>query len=107
MIMYIFEKIFNRLVSFFFMYYDKLIADTVSRCRRNLIAEHFDEAWETSDCASMCDHCKLPREVKMLDLSDYGQKLLLILEKASNMDQRLTGKLHHHQYHLQPFSQQV
>ncbi|XP_063841072.1 ATP-dependent DNA helicase Q1-like isoform X1 [Scylla paramamosain] len=62
------------------------------RCRRNLIAEHFDEAWETSDCAGMCDHCKIPQEVKMMELGDYGQKLLLILEKSSSMDQRLTGQ---------------
>ncbi|XP_045129129.1 ATP-dependent DNA helicase Q1-like isoform X2 [Portunus trituberculatus] len=62
------------------------------RCRRNLIAEHFDEAWETSDCAGMCDHCKIPREIKTMELGDYGQKLLLILEKSSRLDQRLTGQ---------------
>lgn len=68
---------------------------TVFRCRRNIIAEHFDEAWETADCAGMCDHCKTPREVKMLDLSDYGDKLLMILEKSASIDQRLTGKANH------------
>lgn len=62
------------------------------RCRRNLIAEHFDEAWETADCAGMCDHCRIPREVKMLDLTDYGDKLLMILQKSASLDQRLTGK---------------
>lgn len=63
-----------------------------TRCRRNLIAEHFDEAWETADCAGMCDHCRTPREVKMLDLTDYGDKLLMILQKSASLDQRLTGQ---------------
>ncbi|KAG0726154.1 ATP-dependent DNA helicase Q1 [Chionoecetes opilio] len=62
------------------------------RCRRNIIAEHFDEAWESSDCAGMCDHCKAPQEAKTLNLNDYGQKLLMILEKSSNIKQRLTGQ---------------
>lgn len=81
------------MVAILILYYVTfLISNVVSRCRRNLIAEHFDEAWETSDCVGMCDHCKIPREVKMMELGDYGQKLLLILEKSSSMDQRLTGK---------------
>ncbi|KAG7169963.1 ATP-dependent DNA helicase Q1-like [Homarus americanus] len=46
------------------------------RCRRNMIAEHFDERWETADCQGMCDHCKAPREVKNLDIAKYGQKLV-------------------------------
>ncbi|KAK7084817.1 hypothetical protein SK128_005772 [Halocaridina rubra] len=63
-----------------------------SRCRRNIIAEHFDERWETSDCNRMCDHCKTPREVKHLNLAAYGEQLLLILTKAVSKDQRLTGQ---------------
>lgn len=27
------------------------------RCRRAIIAEHFGERWESSDCNNMCDHC--------------------------------------------------
>lgn len=40
----------------------------------------------------MCDHCKTPREIKMQDLTDYGEKLMMILQKSLNTDQRLTGK---------------
>lgn len=62
------------------------------RCRRNIIAEHFDERWEASDCNGMCDHCRTPREVKNLDITKYGEQLLMILTKASSKDQRLTGQ---------------
>ncbi|XP_042220423.1 ATP-dependent DNA helicase Q1-like [Homarus americanus] len=62
------------------------------RCRRNMIAEHFDERWETADCQGMCDHCKAPREVKNLDIAKYGEHILMILANAACVDQRLTGQ---------------
>ncbi|XP_071532180.1 ATP-dependent DNA helicase Q1-like isoform X2 [Panulirus ornatus] len=62
------------------------------RCRRNIIAEHFDERWETADCQSMCDHCRTPRETKNLDTTKYGEHILMILTKATSMDQKLTGQ---------------
>nr|XP_045593839.1 ATP-dependent DNA helicase Q1-like isoform X2 [Procambarus clarkii] len=62
------------------------------RCRRNIIAEHFDERWETADCRGMCDHCKAPRETKNLDTTKYGEHLLMILTKAASLDQKLTGQ---------------
>lgn len=77
-----------------------LTSKIIFRCRRNLIAEHFDEAWETADCAGMCDHCRTPREVKMLDLTEYGDKLLMILQKSASLDQRLTGETVHSNPHF-------
>ncbi|XP_068210020.1 ATP-dependent DNA helicase Q1-like [Palaemon carinicauda] len=62
------------------------------RCRRNVIAEHFDERWDASDCNGMCDHCRTPRETKNLDLKGYSEQLLMILTKALSKDQRLTGQ---------------
>ncbi|XP_066947750.1 ATP-dependent DNA helicase Q1-like isoform X3 [Macrobrachium rosenbergii] len=63
-----------------------------NRCRRNIIAEHFDERWDASDCNGMCDHCRTPRETKRLDLRVYSEQLLMILTKALSRDQRLTGQ---------------
>lgn len=62
------------------------------RCRRNIIAEHFDERWESADCRGMCDHCRTPRETKNLDTTKYGENVLLILTKAASMNERLTGQ---------------
>lgn len=70
----------------------------VHRCRRNIIADHFDERWESSDCGKMCDHCHNPREHKTVDLTKYGEQLLMILGKAASMDQRLTGKFKFTEY---------
>ncbi|XP_042879108.1 ATP-dependent DNA helicase Q1-like [Penaeus japonicus] len=61
------------------------------RCRRNMIAEHFDERWEASDCMGMCDHCREPREKKKVDLTKYGQQLVDILTNAASLKERLTG----------------
>ncbi|KAK3881526.1 hypothetical protein Pcinc_014043 [Petrolisthes cinctipes] len=62
------------------------------RCRRNIIADHFDERWESSDCGKMCDHCRTPQEHETVDLTTYGEQLLMILGKSASMDQRLTGQ---------------
>lgn len=37
------------------------------RCRRGLIADYFDEVWDSNLCSEMCDHCKNPREVREYD----------------------------------------
>ncbi|RXG73071.1 ATP-dependent DNA helicase Q1 [Armadillidium vulgare] len=58
---------------------------------RKLIAEHFDEAWETQDCNKMCDHCSKTLDVKSIDLTKYGKNILSILAKSSSLDSRLTG----------------
>lgn len=61
------------------------------RCRRNIIADHFQEQWESTDCNAMCDHCKVPRVAKSLDISKHAQNLLALIAKATLADKRLTG----------------
>lgn len=56
-----------------------------------MIAEHFDERWEASDCMGMCDHCREPREKKKVDVTKYGQQLVDILTNAASLKERLTG----------------
>ena len=29
----------------------------VTRCRRDVIAQHFGERWQQQQCSAMCDHC--------------------------------------------------
>ncbi|MCL4125052.1 UNVERIFIED_CONTAM: hypothetical protein GTU68_016556 [Idotea baltica] len=64
------------------------------RCRRHLIADHFDEVWETRDCDRMCDHCCKSSDLRTLDLSNYGKHLLSLIKRASSLDVRMTGKIH-------------
>nr|CAD7395286.1 unnamed protein product [Timema poppensis] len=62
------------------------------RCRRMIIASHFDEAWESQDCNRMCDHCRHPRETKEVVITEYCRSLFKIMANAASMDSRLTGQ---------------
>uniref|UniRef100_A0A8D0LCR5 DNA 3'-5' helicase n=1 Tax=Sphenodon punctatus TaxID=8508 RepID=A0A8D0LCR5_SPHPU len=52
----------------------------MTRCRRVLLAHHFDEAWDSANCNKMCDNC---RREKMFEKMD-------ILEQADKMSEKLT-----------------
>lgn len=56
-----------------------------------MIASHFDETWERTDCKEMCDHCRKPFDTKVIDVVEHCRTLYKILEKASDNDTRLTG----------------
>nr|CAD7393695.1 unnamed protein product [Timema cristinae] len=62
------------------------------RCRRMIIASHFDEAWESQDCNRMCDHCRHPRETKEVVITEHCRSLFKIMANAASMDSRLTGQ---------------
>ncbi|XP_076225375.1 ATP-dependent DNA helicase Q1 isoform X2 [Nomia melanderi] len=64
--------------------------DQVS-CRRSLIATHFEETWNKSDCAEMCDHCRKPNEKKEINIAPYCKHLYQILTKAVQCETRLTA----------------
>lgn len=34
------------------------LCSAVERCRRALMAIHFDEVWDDEDCNQMCDTCR-------------------------------------------------
>nr|CAD7441502.1 unnamed protein product [Timema bartmani] len=63
-----------------------------NRCRRMIIASHFDEAWESQDCNRMCDHCRHPRETKEIVITEHCLSLFKIMANAASMDSRLTGQ---------------
>jgi hypothetical protein len=63
------------------------------RCRRAIIASHFDEAWDNQDCNAMCDHCCKPKERKEMVITSFCRVLYKLISNAAAVDTKLTGKL--------------
>ncbi|KAG5893334.1 hypothetical protein JTB14_037494 [Gonioctena quinquepunctata] len=61
-----------------------------TRCRRSLIAEHFEDTWRQTDCVKMCDHCKSQKEVSNYDISSALKDILSLIEAASLKEIKLT-----------------
>ncbi|XP_015909051.1 ATP-dependent DNA helicase Q1 [Parasteatoda tepidariorum] len=66
----------------------------LKRCRRAIIAEHFGERWNSSDCNEMCDHCDRhsPYVEKMKNAAKECQVIYDILEHCNRLDERLTSQ---------------
>ncbi|XP_041365340.1 ATP-dependent DNA helicase Q1-like [Gigantopelta aegis] len=64
-----------------------------SRCRRAMIARHFGEVWDASDCNNMCDHCDVSskKTTEKRDVTSLCQNVIKILEQAGSTDQRVTA----------------
>ncbi|XP_065209170.1 ATP-dependent DNA helicase Q1-like [Planococcus citri] len=62
-------------------------------CRRKMIASHFDETWESTDCNKMCDHCENTFSAKKVDVSKHCLSLLKILLQAFQNDTKLTAQM--------------
>ncbi|XP_072310529.1 ATP-dependent DNA helicase Q1 isoform X2 [Eucyclogobius newberryi] len=62
----------------------------VDRCRRSLMAVHFDEIWDEEDCNRMCDSCRHRKEHTSVDISTHARQVVQILELAASQDERLT-----------------
>nr|XP_002734149.1 PREDICTED: ATP-dependent DNA helicase Q1-like [Saccoglossus kowalevskii] len=71
----------------------------IERCRRSLIARHFGESWDFSQCSGMCDNCRLKRKsedsscalTQNRDITGHCQTLYTILNKAASQDKKLTA----------------
>ncbi|XP_013143470.1 PREDICTED: ATP-dependent DNA helicase Q1-like [Papilio polytes] len=62
-------------------------------CRRQLIAEHFEEDWGHADCNKMCDVCVNPCiSSREINLEDHCETLSYILDNADNNDTKLTAQ---------------
>ncbi|NWZ29305.1 RECQ1 helicase, partial [Asarcornis scutulata] len=61
-----------------------------SKCRRVLIARHFDEVWDSAHCNRMCDNCCRENSLEKMDITEYCRDLIKILEQAENMSEKLT-----------------
>lgn len=60
------------------------------RCRRVLIAQHFDEVWDSTKCNKMCDNCRNEAPCEKIDITGYCRDLFKILKQADQMDEKLT-----------------
>ncbi|XP_013169523.1 PREDICTED: ATP-dependent DNA helicase Q1-like [Papilio xuthus] len=62
-------------------------------CRRQLIAEHFEEDWGLADCNKMCDVCTNPCSVlKEISLENHCQAISCVFDKAESTDTKLTAQ---------------
>uniref|UniRef100_A0A3Q3W5D9 ATP-dependent DNA helicase n=1 Tax=Mola mola TaxID=94237 RepID=A0A3Q3W5D9_MOLML len=63
---------------------------TIDRCRRSVMAVHFDEVWDEKGCNQMCDTCRHPKDFTMVDVAQHARQVVEIVELAVSMDERLT-----------------
>ncbi|XP_070709863.1 ATP-dependent DNA helicase Q1 [Pempheris klunzingeri] len=62
----------------------------VDRCRRSLMAVHFDEVWDDEGCNQMCDTCRNAKDFTTVDITQHARQVLQILELAASLDEKLT-----------------
>ncbi|KAM4747169.1 ATP-dependent DNA helicase Q1 [Rhinophrynus dorsalis] len=62
----------------------------LTRCRRVLIAQHFDEVWDSAQCNKMCDNCCSEKTYDKVDITKYSRDIVKILDQAHQMDEKLT-----------------
>ncbi|XP_025418873.1 ATP-dependent DNA helicase Q1-like [Sipha flava] len=65
----------------------------VKECRRKLIASHFDESWESTDCNAMCDNCSNPKTVKPICINQYCTDIYKILNASIEYDTKFTAQM--------------
>uniref|UniRef100_A0A8C8JII8 ATP-dependent DNA helicase n=1 Tax=Oncorhynchus tshawytscha TaxID=74940 RepID=A0A8C8JII8_ONCTS len=58
----------------------------VDRCRRSVIAVHFDEVWDDEGCNEMCDVC----HYITVDITQHAKDVVQIVELAGSLDEKLT-----------------
>nr|XP_020500326.1 ATP-dependent DNA helicase Q1 isoform X2 [Labrus bergylta] len=62
----------------------------LDRCRRSLMAVHFDEVWDDEGCNQMCDTCRDAKDFSTLDITQHAREVVQILELAESMDEKVT-----------------
>ncbi|XP_041833662.1 ATP-dependent DNA helicase Q1 isoform X2 [Melanotaenia boesemani] len=62
----------------------------MDRCRRSLMAVHFDEVWDDEGCDQMCDTCRHAEGYKDVDITEHAKQVVQIVELAASMDEKLT-----------------
>uniref|UniRef100_A0A7N4P7P5 ATP-dependent DNA helicase n=1 Tax=Sarcophilus harrisii TaxID=9305 RepID=A0A7N4P7P5_SARHA len=60
------------------------------KCRRMLIAQHFDEVWNSAACNKMCDNCCKDISFEKKNVTDYCRDLIKILKHAEKLNEKLT-----------------
>ncbi|XP_004713848.1 ATP-dependent DNA helicase Q1 [Echinops telfairi] len=62
----------------------------ISKCRRVLVARHFDEVWNSDACNKMCDNCCKDISCEKKNVTEYCRDLIKILKQAEDMNEKLT-----------------
>ncbi|XP_075863726.1 ATP-dependent DNA helicase Q1 isoform X1 [Microcebus murinus] len=62
----------------------------ISKCRRVLIAQHFDEVWNSEACNKMCDNCCKDISCERKNVTQNCRDLIKILKQAEELDEKLT-----------------
>ncbi|XP_062338527.1 ATP-dependent DNA helicase Q1 isoform X1 [Osmerus eperlanus] len=62
----------------------------VDRCRRSVMAVHFDEVWDDEGCNQMCDVCRHGNDYITVDITKHAREVLQILELAASLDEKMT-----------------
>ncbi|XP_008399416.1 ATP-dependent DNA helicase Q1 [Poecilia reticulata] len=75
--------------------YQKLLqmvayCQNVDRCRRSLMAVHFDEVWDNERCNQMCDTCRHKKGYTSMDITQHARQVVLIIEQAESMNKKVT-----------------
>lgn len=64
-----------------------------TKCRRSLVAEHFSDNWDSTDCNSMCDHCRKPKTSEEKDVTQHCINAYRFIENALCNEVRLTANM--------------
>ncbi|XP_076578236.1 ATP-dependent DNA helicase Q1 isoform X4 [Chaetodon auriga] len=62
----------------------------IDRCRRSLMAVHFDEVWDDEGCNQMCDTCRHVKDFTTVDITQHARQVVEIVELAAAVDEKLT-----------------
>ncbi|XP_040823545.1 ATP-dependent DNA helicase Q1 [Ochotona curzoniae] len=62
----------------------------ISKCRRVLIAQHFDEVWNSEACNKMCDNCCKDVSYEKQNVTEHCRDLIKILKQAEELNEKLT-----------------
>nr|XP_046234839.1 ATP-dependent DNA helicase Q1 isoform X2 [Scatophagus argus] len=62
----------------------------IDRCRRSLMAVHFDEVWDDEGCSQMCDACRHAEDVITVDITQHARQVVQIVELAASQGEKLT-----------------
>ncbi|KAL7828225.1 hypothetical protein AOLI_G00313770 [Acnodon oligacanthus] len=62
----------------------------VDRCRRAMMAVHFDEVWDDEECNQMCDVCRHGNDYVTMDITNHAREVVKLVELAGSLDEKMT-----------------
>ncbi|XP_036433594.1 ATP-dependent DNA helicase Q1 [Colossoma macropomum] len=62
----------------------------VDRCRRAMMAVHFDEVWDDEECNQMCDVCRHGNDYVTMDITKHAREVVNLVELAGSLDEKMT-----------------